>query len=581
MKFEVVHTWAEYNQVKTRECCIPLIVTASYIFAIPLGVLELNCIMCLLDNMKDNRSFLYDVIIFALEDGLPYELSSMEQGSLEGLDWEKQGIVWMISRRDFSAEALPIHCHPLCNCIKKAVNELPPMPNMQAIMDLDKRIKSGKTIFTPGNDSRLIHRHSGIGMRLYRDTDDKYVPMCFVKSYALGTYYYSYGRALNLSDTEMSAKFEMLERYASVVPRGIPTLRGSYAELLKQGYPVVSPRALTLNKVNMEVEKRYGFVRYTDQDSYRWCPVHELVSNSLHYLPEQALYYDSQLVSKERRFIYETSNGCALGGSYEEAIVYALYELVERDAFLMHWYNRVAPPCFNIEGIRNQALVELVHYLTCIGYEIRMMNITMETGIPAIWAAAIDRNHNGGVKCYNAAGAHSNPEKALEAALVELATSISVYDSMVRKGKIDGRLAELLHKPEAVTNMEDHVYFYSLEGNFSYIESYYENKEILSFTEYFSSWYQTDEHSCSLGDFLQQFTVHHTEIYVAKMDNRLNQELGLYCVKSIVPSLLTMTFGVLNQRRNLERIQKGAVLAGIRSSEIVVEDINTNPHPFP
>ena len=142
MKFEVVHTWAEYNLMKTLEHSIPLIVTASYIFAGPLGMPEPNCFMCLLDNMKDNGSFLCDVINSTLEAGLPCVLSSLEQASLEGLDWEKHGIVWMISRRDFSVEALPIHCHPLRNCTKQAKNEIPPIPNMQAKMDMDKRIKS-------------------------------------------------------------------------------------------------------------------------------------------------------------------------------------------------------------------------------------------------------------------------------------------------------------------------------------------------------------------------------------------------------------------------------------------------------
>ena len=45
MKFEVVHTWAEYNLMKTLEHSIPLIVTASYIFAGPLGMPEPNCFM--------------------------------------------------------------------------------------------------------------------------------------------------------------------------------------------------------------------------------------------------------------------------------------------------------------------------------------------------------------------------------------------------------------------------------------------------------------------------------------------------------------------------------------------------------
>ena len=81
--------------------------------------------------------------------------------------------------------------------------------------------------------------------------------------------------------------------------------------------------------------------------------------------------------------------------------------------------------------------------MTCIGYEIRVMDITMETGIPAIWVAAIDRNYHGKMKCYNAAGAHINPEKALEGALVEVATSIGIYDRMIRSGRLDEQLEKL------------------------------------------------------------------------------------------------------------------------------------------
>ena len=65
------------------------------------------------------------------------------------------------------------------------------------------------------------------------------------------------------------------------------------------------------------------------------------------------------------------------------------------------------------------------------------------------------------------------------------------------------------------------------------------------------------------------------------LESKVNRELGLWCVKAVVPSMLTMTFGVKNQRLNLERIRKGAVEAGITDREIPEEEINVTPHPFP
>ena len=52
-------------------------------------------------------------------------------------------------------------------------------------------------------------------------------------------------------------------------------------------------------------------------------------------VPELLAYYS---LGYGEGFVYETSNGCALGGSLEEAIFHAILEVVERDSFLLTWY---------------------------------------------------------------------------------------------------------------------------------------------------------------------------------------------------------------------------------------------------
>lgn len=560
---------------------IPVRATASYIFVGPTQDIGKKCFRCFCHSLEDNESYLYGILKNYVEGNRGSALNEFELECMKNLNENLDRTIALISRKDYSVEYLPIHCHPQVACEEQTHSSTKREIEWSYCVDAEKRAKRGTEIFNENNNRRLINFHSGIGKQIVRDADSRIISMYYIKSNVLTSRYYSYGRNMTLQDSEMAAEFEMMERYAAIVPHSKPDLIGSYLQLRKAGKPMVSPECLSLNVIDDTVVRRYGFKPYSDEKIYRWTRTVNLADEQDYYLPEQVMYYNAQLVSGEKRFIYETSNGCAMGGTYEEAIVYGLLEVVERDAFLMHWYNRVAPVQLNVTTIKNSCLVDIIRYMTCIGYDLRVMDITMETGIPAIWVAAIDKNYHGKVKCYNAAGAHMNPEKALEAALVEVVTSIGIYDKMVRKGFLDERLSQLSDNPDAVENMEDHVYFYSMEENFKYIESYYQNEKIVDFVERFSQWYQSDNHTFTLDEVVGRFINYHPDIYVGVLESEANNELGLYCIKTIVPSMLAMTFGVKNQRLNLERIQKGAVIAGIVDREISEIDINVVPHPFP
>ena len=373
---------------------IPVKVTASYIFAGPAAQPGTDCFRCFCRSLEDNESYLAGI----LENGTENldDLNDFERECLANLDPENlYRMVALISRKDYTVEYLPVHCHPMAECAEREPAGLTPGMNQAYRMDPGKRAKKGNEIFNQAHDGWLISPHSGIGRRIVRDWDSRIVPMYYVKSNVLSSRYYSYGRSETLETSRMSAEFEMLERYASIVPHTKPELAGSYNELTRAGFRMVSPERLSMSKFSDEVRKQYGFDTYSDDKSYRWRKTINLTDGMDYYLPEQVMYYDAQLVSGEKRFLYETSNGCAMGGTYEEAVVYALLELVERDAFLMHWYNRIAPKQLDISGVKNDYLRDVVRYMNCIGYEMRVMDITMETGIPAIWVAAIDRNHHG------------------------------------------------------------------------------------------------------------------------------------------------------------------------------------------
>ena len=581
----MIRTMQQYTKDQAQlEQFIPILCSANYVFAGPISGTgsKKGCLNCFLQSLNYNGSFYGGILESILEENAVFEMSHRAFQFVKTMEAKLEKYVIVVDQYTLEYELLPVHASPSCTCSGDE-NEEPIQDKIHWNYQFNpcKRKKSGKELFTKEVLDWLLNVHSGIGKKVVRDSDATVIPMYYVKSNVLTSQYYSYGRSMTNESARLSAIFEMIERYASIVPHQKGGLIGSYNQLVKEGKNLVSPQSLTLNKVSKKNPKGLNFFEYDEQESYYWTKVLDLYDQSSKYLPEQVVYYDSQLVHNEKRFIYETSNGCALGGTFEEAMIYALFEVIERDAFLMHWYNKIAPVQLNIEHIQNHEMKNIVRYMEHMGYEIKIFDITMESGVPAIWVAAIDGTHHGNVQCYNAAGAHLNPEKALEAALIEVVTSIGVYDKIIQNGSKDELLKRLKGHPEEVLEMEDHVYFYALKENYSYIENYYSNPKVVNFCERFHEWYERTEKEESLEEILRRITKDHKHIYVSYLDCDLTRELDLYCLKIIIPSMLTMTFGVENQRINYERISKGGVIAKLRECPISIEEINRNPHPFP
>ena len=74
-----------------------------------------------------------------------------------------------------------------------------------------------------------------------------------------------------------------------------------------------------------------------------WTPVWSFTQDRHRYLPTSMLY---SMAPEERgpAELIADSNGCAAGNTLEEAILQGFYELVERDAFAIWWYNRLSVP---------------------------------------------------------------------------------------------------------------------------------------------------------------------------------------------------------------------------------------------
>ncbi|MCS7461478.1 TOMM precursor leader peptide-binding protein [Paenibacillus doosanensis] len=384
------------------------------------------------------------------------------------------------------------------------------------------------------------------------------------------------GRTNSYADSELSAILEGLERYCGMAPRGKrPVVRGSYRQLAGEALDPVT--------VGLYAKEQYelpGFpFRPFDPDAETdWVWGYSFGHGRPILVLQWLAYYSSPC---RHGFVYETSNGCALGGSLEEAIMYGMLEVVERDSFLLTWYAQLPLPRLDPQSAGDRELKLMVDRLRAVaGFDVLLFNATMENGIPSIWAVAKNRKPTG-VNLICAAGAHPDPVKAAKGAVHELSGMMLTLDHKFEANRED--YVRMLHDPSLVRGMEDHSMLYSLpeaEPRLHFLLE--ENRPMRAFSQQFGPTPKhpdlTDDLKAMIGKFLRL----HLDVIVVDQSTPELRRNGLHCVKVLMPGMLPMTFGYhFTRLTGLERALRVPAELGYTKRPLRPEELNAHPHPFP
>ncbi|SDY97549.1 ribosomal protein S12 methylthiotransferase accessory factor [Amycolatopsis xylanica] len=368
-----------------------------------------------------------------------------------------------------------------------------------------------------------------------------------------------FGRGADFHGSERVALLEALERYAGAQPTGRRTaLRASFAELGPD--KALDPERLGLPDPAYHGHPSAPTVPYHPDLELAWVHGWSLSRDRSVAVPEHVAYWDPP---GSARVVYECSNGCGLGNSPEEAALYGLFEIAERDAFLMAWYQRKPLPPVRIPG--DLVTSTLVGRAAELGYRVTVVNATNDFGIPAMVAIArYEGADQDAPQAFIAAGAHHDPATAVRSAISELVSNVGYVTrrATAEPGWRDlDRLRRMFTEPELVLTLDDHVGVNTLPEALPRIEALIADLPEAALAE------APPVHD--LTDLLRT-TVDRLdlEVVVVRLDEPgARDRLGLSCVKVIVPGSIPMTFGHVNHRtRGLPR------LGG---------DLFVDPHPFP
>ena len=253
----------------------------------------------------------------------------------------------------------------------------------------------------------------------------------------------SAGKGATRQQSEASALCEAVERYSGARHGEEIRRRARFADLARDGDAIHPNDVQLFSEAQLDGRERinaeghpYNVVppRLDPDAELDWTPVWSLTEERHRHLPTSMLYSTAPEQRGPADLIAD-SNGCAAGNTLEEAVLQGFYELVERDAFAIWWYNRLRVPALDLSSFDDGYLARAPEHYARYERELWMLDVTSDLGVPAF--VALSRRPDAPTEdIIYGAGAHGDPRIAALRALCELNQCLTW---LPRPGQGDGR----------------------------------------------------------------------------------------------------------------------------------------------
>jgi thiazole/oxazole-forming peptide maturase SagD family component len=384
------------------------------------------------------------------------------------------------------------------------------------------------------------------------------------------------GKSLRAQTALHIAHCEALERFQLMYPGPDESLvYGSYSSL--RAY-AINPGPLFMGVPGRDEYKQQA---WTESSEFYWSWAHQPSSGACRLVPAQSIWFTSRFEG-EHIYAANSTSGCALGSCNTEAAIFALLEIIERDAYLVMWYLRrccrkIAPS--SLRSTQFQTLWEKAR-LEFPSYNFHLLDLRCDLLIPAV-AVVATRERGRGVRSVHAAAARLSAEqaasKALQDVLIELANSQrqSPFVPPPRGSNPSG---------SSIRGPEDHRALYYLDASFEFLSFFpFESSPQVDAMEIDLANPVRCGDECELRHILDKLVSHLGDIGIYPWFKDITHSFcaseGVCCMRAIAPGMFPLWFGQHPQVDLTPRLRNLAVTLTGRSLSSI-EELNLEPHPF-
>jgi ribosomal protein S12 methylthiotransferase accessory factor len=267
-----------------------------------------------------------------------------------------------------------------------------------------------------------------------------------------------------------------------------------------------------------------------------------------------------------------SSNGLAAGSTLRDAVLGAIYEVLERDAVLIVWMSRLPARRFEAEAHPDGDVRRLARAYRRRGVELALYELPTDHPVTVVAAIAFQVGGYGGPFATVGLGADLDPPAAARAAALEVGQVRPTFRERTRS-RDAARIAELVADPAKTTTLEDHALLYadpSMASAFDFLEGGR------------ADWPDRAEPEGvdPLARIVEHFRGVEQDLLYVNLTPPDLEPLGLFTARVLLPGFQPIWFGERERRLGGRRLYELPWRLGLRDAPTRFESFNPLPHPI-
>lgn len=337
------------------------------------------------------------------------------------------------------------------------------------------------------------------------------------------------------------------------------------AEALERYCMCYIPKKEIIKKSKNELKKEYSFDEFytysSEQyeknsiflnpniDVIEWTKIYDINSRKkFKYWPASLIYLPFDL---NKPVAETTSTGMAAGFTYEECIESGLLELIERDALMINFMQRLNPPEIEIKTIsgNNKDLIKKIQK----EYDIKIYELYTDLNVP-VYLSIIYRKQKGSFHYGIGACANLDSDYAINKSLKE-----SLFTYFYSLNIMDVRQKDV----NKIKTLYEHFLYY--QGD-NFPKLLFDSKKI-----------KYKAKKVKLDDVIKSLEKNNINIYYKDLTTDDIKNTGIKVVKVVAPSLIDLNKSHIYPRLGAKRFFEVPKKLGLDYTD----NLTTLPHPFP
>lgn len=149
---------------------------------------------------------------------------------------------------------------------------------------------------------------------------------------------------------------------------------------------------------------------------FHWEKVYSVLDNKHFYLPSQFIY--NSFEEDEYYIRQPISTGASTWSSNAGAILGGIYEIIERDSFMIFYLNKLSPPKVDLNQIKDKEIHYILEKFNRYKLKVYVLDITSDLNVPTFLTVLIDKTGVGpAISVGN--NTNFNINKAIKGSLLE------------------------------------------------------------------------------------------------------------------------------------------------------------------